>query len=93
VEDVEIAARFARAKLGAGQLAIEGPGDARLLAEAAAAALPGLTLVPAAPNGDSFSWEKTLASGRETWPIHYLMPGGARLRLSAPSASPSPPRR
>jgi hypothetical protein len=93
VEDVEITARFAREKLGARQLAIEGPGDARLLAEAAAAALPGLTLVPAAPTGDSFSWEKTLASGRETWPIHYLMPAGAGLRLSAPSASPSPPRR
>jgi hypothetical protein len=93
VEDVEIAARFAREKLGARQLAIEGPGDARLLAEAAAAALPGLTLVPAAAPDASFSWEKTLASGRETWPIHYLMPGGAGLRLSAPSATPSRPTR
>ena len=93
VEDVEIAARFAREKLGARQLAIEGPGDARLLAQAAAAALPGLTLVPAAPPGASFSWKETLASGRETWPIHYLMPGGAGLRLNAPSASPSPPTR
>ena len=91
VEDVEIAARFSREKLGARQLAIEGPGDARLLAEAAAAALPGLTLVPTARA--AFSWKETLARGRETWPIHYLMPGGARLRLSAPSASPSPPTR
>src|SRR4029453_5741343 len=93
VEDVEIAPRFAREKLGARQLAIEGPGDARLLAEAAAAALPGLTLVPAAPPGASFSWEETLASGRETGPIPYRMLGGAGFRLTAPSAPPSPPTR
>jgi hypothetical protein len=93
VEDVEVAARFAREKLGARELAVEGPGEARLLAEAAAAALSGLTLVPAERPGDAFSWTETLASGRERWPIHYLMPGGAGLRLSAPSAGPSQPTR
>ena len=93
VEDVEIAARFAREKLGARQLAVEGPGEARLVAEAAAAALSGLTLVPDARPGAAFSWKETLASGRERWPIHYLVPGGAGLPLSAPSAAPSRPTR
>ena len=41
IEDVEIAARFARARLGAREVAIDAPGDARLLGRAVAAALPG----------------------------------------------------
>ncbi len=86
VEDVEIAARFARSKLGARQIAIEGPGDARLLARAAAAALPGVALAPSSESASGFDWEDALASGRESWPIHYLVPGGAALRLTpAPS--------
>jgi hypothetical protein len=93
VEDVEIAARFARETLGARTLAVEGPGEARLVAEAAAAALPGLTLVPEARQGGAFSWKEALATGRERWPIHYLVPGGAGLALSAPSADPSRPTR
>ena len=84
VEDVEIAGRFARERLGARSLAIEASGEARLLAEAAAAALPELALVPS--NGVSaFSWREAVESGREIWPIHYLLPGGAALRL-APDA-------
>ena len=81
LEDVEIAARFARERLGARSLAIEGPGEARLLAEAAAAALPDLTLVPAS-GVPAFSWRDAVESGRESWPIHYLVPGGASLRLA-----------
>ena len=41
IEDVEIAVRFARGRLGAREVAIDAPGEARLLARAAAAALPG----------------------------------------------------
>ena len=82
VEDVEIAARFARERLGARSLAIEGPGEARLLARAASAALPELSLLPVA-GAEPFSWKDALASGREKWPIHYLVPGGATLRLEA----------
>ena len=32
----------------------------------------------------AFSWRETLESGRETWPIHYLVPGAAALRLAPP---------
>jgi hypothetical protein len=84
VEDVEIAVRFARARLGAREVALEGLGDARLLARAAAAALPDVALV--APRGGEagFIWTEAVERGLETWPIHYLVPGGVTLRLEEP---------
>jgi len=85
VEDVEVAVRFALERLGARSLAIEGRGEARLLAEAAAAALPGLELVPEG-GVSAFSWKDAVESGRETWPIQYLVPGGAALQLAPPGA-------
>jgi hypothetical protein len=92
VEDVEIAARFARERLDARSLAIEGPGEARLLAEAAAAALQDLAVVPAS-GVSAFSWRDAVESGRESWPIHYLVPGGASLRLAPRAASGGGPDR
>ncbi len=77
LEDTEIVARFARTKLGAAQLAITGPREARLLAASAAQAIPGLELFPGeAPE----SWSKWVEELNETWPIHYLLPGGAFVR-------------
>ena len=85
IEDVEIASRFARARLGAREVAVEAPGEARFLARAVAAALPDVALVmPAAPE-PSFAWRETVESLRETWPIHYLVPGGAALPLDGPA--------
>lgn len=84
VEDVEIAVRFARARLGAREVALEGLGDARLLARAAAAALPDVALV--APRGGEagLSWAEAVERGLETWPIHYLVPGGVTVRFEEP---------
>ena len=88
IEDVEIVSRFAREQLGARGVTIEAPGEARLLARAAAAALPDVALVlPAGPE-PSFSWKEVVETLRETWPIHYLVPGGASLRLEGPAGAP-----
>jgi hypothetical protein len=87
IEDVEIVARFAREKLGAREVAIDAPGEARLLARAAGATLPDVAVVlPAAPE-PSFSWKEAVETLRETWPIHYLVPGGASLRFDGPEGA------
>jgi Acetyl xylan esterase (AXE1) len=81
IEDVEIALRFARERLGAREVRLDAPGEARLLARAAAAALPGVALVEPRGGEGTFSWEEAVEGLRETWPIHYLVPGGSTLRL------------
>ena len=64
---------------------MEAHGDALLLARAVAGALPDVALVvPAAPER-SFDWKEAVESQRETWPIQYLRPGGAALRLEGPA--------
>ena len=87
IEDVEIATRFARARLGAQEVAIDAPGDARLLARAVAAALPDVALVRPAGAETAFDWKEAVESLRETWPIHYLVPGGATLRFDGPGGA------
>ena len=84
IEDVEIAVRFARAQLGAREVAIDAPGDARFLARAVAAALPDVALVRPAAAETAFDWAGAVESLREIWPIHYLLPGGASLRFDEP---------
>jgi hypothetical protein len=80
IDDVGLAVRFARERLGARQISIEGSGDADLLARAAAAVLPGVSVVPSR-DPKAFSWKAAVEELREVWPIHYLVPGGAALRL------------
>jgi hypothetical protein len=87
IEDVEIAVRFARARLGAREVAIDAPGDARLLARAVAAALPDVALVVPPSGEKTFSWAEAVESGRELWPVHYLVPGGASLRFDGPGGA------
>jgi hypothetical protein len=89
IEDVEIVSRFARERLGAREVAIDAPGEARLLARAVGAALPDVALVLPAGAEPSFSWKEAVETLRETWPIHYLVPGGASLRLDGPSGAPA----
>ena len=84
--------RFARERLGARDVLIEAPGDANLLARAAAAVLPGVSLARAHGADAGFSWSNAVSEGRETWPIQYLVPGGAGLRVEAAPSSASPPR-
>jgi dienelactone hydrolase len=87
IEDVEIAARFARARLGSRAVAIEAPGDAHLLGRAAAAVLPDVALVVPGDGAPGFSWAEAVERGQEDWPIHYLVPGGAGLRLDGPGGA------
>jgi hypothetical protein len=87
IEDVEIVSRFARAQLGAREVAIDAPGEARLLARAVGAALPDVAVVLPSGAEPSFSWKEAVETLRETWPIHYLVPGGASLRLDGPAGA------
>jgi hypothetical protein len=78
IEDVEIAARFARTHLKATDLAITAEGDAYTLAHDAAGVLKGVRLVPNS-GGRLLSWSDTVSrSGRSGRPA--VCPGGAYLR-------------
>jgi len=83
VEDVEIVVRFARARLGAREVAVEGLGEAGLLARAVAAALPDVALVRPRGAAPAFTWADAVERSREVWPIHYLLPAGAAVRFEA----------
>ncbi|MBK5298226.1 MAG: acetylxylan esterase [Vicinamibacteria bacterium] len=79
VEDVEIAARFARLRLGATDISITATGDAYTLAHDAADILPGLRLLPD-DNAHVLSWAQLVKEKQEVWPIQYTLPGGAYVR-------------
>jgi hypothetical protein len=79
IEDVEIAARFARLRLNATDISITATGDAYTLAHDAADVLPGLRLLPD-DNGHVLSWAQLVKETQEVWPIQYILPGGAYLR-------------
>lgn len=74
IEDVEIVARFARERLGVARLAVAARGDAGALADAVAQTVPDVERVP---SGTAFRWAEVVETLRETWPIQYLLPGGA----------------
>ena len=79
IEDVEIAARFARIRLDATDISITATGDAYTLAHDAAGVLPGLRLLPD-DNGRVLSWAQLVKDKQEVWPVQYILPGGAYLR-------------
>ena len=79
IEDVEIAARFARTHLKASDLSITAEGDAYTLAHDAAGVLKGMRLVPNS-GGRLLSWSDVVSQKREIWPVQYMLPGGAYLR-------------
>lgn len=79
IEDVEIAARFARLRLNATDISVTATGDAYTLAHDAAGILPGLRLRPA-DTGRVLSWSQLVKDKQEVWPIQYLLPGGAYVR-------------
>ena len=74
IEDVEIAARFSRAKLGATKIVAAGRGDAVALALAASEVLDGVEWLPE-PGVAPFVWSEAVESLAETWPIRYLDAG------------------
>ena len=76
IEDAEIARRFAAEKLHGNVVAVAAAGDAYTLASAVAETLPGMSLLPE-PNGNGLKWSAIVEEKRESWPIQYLLPGGA----------------
>ena len=78
IEDVEIVSRFAREKLQITRLVLAPSASARGLADAAAQVLPGLD-VEAPADAPPFRWADVVEQMQETWPIQYLLPGGATL--------------
>jgi Acetyl xylan esterase (AXE1) len=76
LEDAEIARRFAEKKLGARVDAVTAPGDAYTVASAIAETLPDMHLLPE-KDGEMVRWSEIVDQKRETWPIQYVLPGGA----------------
>jgi hypothetical protein len=56
--------------------AVSAAGDAYTLANAIAETLPGMSLLPE-PTGKVLKWSEVVEEKRESWPIQYLLPGGA----------------
>jgi len=79
IEDAEIAARFARERLGATRVAASGRGAAVTWAAAVAKAVPGIEAGPGA-EPSALDWAQLVEGLREDWPIHHLLPGGAYVR-------------
>ncbi|HVH71211.1 MAG TPA: acetylxylan esterase, partial [Candidatus Dormibacteraeota bacterium] len=76
IEDAEIARRFAAQKLHANMVAVTASRDAYTLASAIAETLPEMTLLPDS-NRKVLKWSETVEQKTESWPIQYLLPGGA----------------
>jgi hypothetical protein len=78
IEDTEIAAKFTRAVVAprATDLYVSGNGNGYFLAESAAEVLPGMKLL-ATRDATGFRWSEVVETKRESWPIQFLLPGGA----------------
>jgi Acetyl xylan esterase (AXE1) len=77
IEDVEIATRFTKLKLGPeAEIVITGPRSAYTLASSISEVLPNIKLL-SEPNGQSVRWSELVNTKAELWPIQYLLPGGA----------------
>ena len=77
MEDAEIAIRFSRLKLHATKFEIESDDDSRVLVDAIAATLPGVSKSGGTDSGAASFWADIVAQRQEQWPIQYLLPGGA----------------
>ncbi|MBV9888664.1 MAG: hypothetical protein JO119_19135, partial [Acidobacteria bacterium] len=79
IDDALIAMRFAEQKFGAKVTAISAPGDAFTLAAAIAEVSPDLKV---SRQSDSvfLQWQELVDKKQETWPIEFLMPGGAYIQ-------------
>jgi hypothetical protein len=79
VEDVEIAARFARLQLGARTVSVTATGHMASVAHDAAAVLPDVRLL----DGDRsapIAWSALVEREEEGWGIEFVVPGGAYIR-------------
>jgi hypothetical protein len=76
IEDAEVAMRFSRLKLGAGDFSVASDEEGFTLASAIAEALPAVKQIPC-PCPPIMKWSDLVIQKREQWPIQYLLPGGA----------------
>jgi hypothetical protein len=76
IEDAEIALRFSRSKLRAGDFSLASDEEGFTLASALAETLPRVKQIPF-PEASTMKWSDLIIQNREQWPIQYLLPGGA----------------
>ncbi|MEJ0033442.1 MAG: hypothetical protein WDO15_25290 [Bacteroidota bacterium] len=77
IEDVEIVTTFARNDLGLKEIVIAGGEDTHLLLEQIAKVIPNIKVEN---SSGGLTWSQIINEKRETWPIQYLMPGGAYIK-------------
>ena len=79
IDDALIAKRFAEQKLGARVTALSAPDEAFTVATAIAEVTPDLKL---SRESDSVAlqWADLVEKKQETWPIEFLVPGGAYIQ-------------
>ena len=77
IEDAEISLRFSRAIAPkSARVLVAGSGSGATVASLIAETLPGVKLLPNTAN-EPFRWSQVLEQKTETWPIQFLLPGGA----------------
>jgi hypothetical protein len=79
IEDAEIAIRFSRSKLRAGDFSVASDQEGFTLASALAETLPRVKQIPY-PGASIMKWSDLLIQKREQWPIQYLLPGGGYIQ-------------
>jgi hypothetical protein len=79
IEDVEIAARFARLHFGARAVSVTAEGGMYSIAHDAASLLPGVR-VAGVSGAEPVSWAGLVDGRQERWPIQFVLPGGAYIR-------------
>jgi cephalosporin-C deacetylase-like acetyl esterase len=76
IEDAEIASRFAQTKFGSQEISVTAKGEAYTLAYSIAEVIHGIKLQP--QQGERvIKWSEIVEEKRESWPIQFLLPGGA----------------
>ena len=79
IDDAEIVERFAGEKLGAKVIGIGAPGEAHTIAAAIAEIMPKVKLLHE-PNSVVVKWQELVDKKQESWPIPFLVPGGAYIQ-------------
>jgi hypothetical protein len=79
IDDALIAKRFAEQKLGAKVTAVSAPGEAATVAAAIAEASPDLKFSGGSDSVE-LRWQELVEKKQETWPVEFLMPGGAYIQ-------------
>jgi hypothetical protein len=79
IEDTEIATVFARDHLGIKEVRIDGTEEAQLLIQQVLKTLPNVKPTDNL-NKPGLSWSQIIIEKKESWPIQYLLPGGAYVR-------------